>query len=131
MKKKAMIAGIFTIIAGAWGIFSSAWIVVFLFTMFKPFMRQFGGFGYGISEPLFMAMMRNIYISMAVVFCILGALGIAGGIYALKKKLWGLALSGAIASLITFFPCGIVAVIFITTGQEEFTLLADSTKTGP
>ena len=51
----------------------------------------------------------------------LGAvLGIIGGVYALQRKYWGLALAGAIAGSISFFPCGIVAIIFTAMAKPEF-----------
>jgi hypothetical protein len=52
---------------------------------------------------------------------LIGALGIVGGVYAIKKKHWALALAGAIAGTVTFFPCGIPAIIFVSLGKEEFT----------
>jgi hypothetical protein len=47
-------------------------------------------------------------------------LAIVGGAFALKKRHWPLALAGAIAGTITFFPCGIPAIIFVSLGKEEF-----------
>ena len=53
-------------------------------------------------------------------YLVLGALGIAGGIVALKKKAWGLALTGAIAACLTFFPVGIAATVYIGMARPEF-----------
>jgi hypothetical protein len=53
---------------------------------------------------------------------ILGILAIIGGIFALRRKIWGLALAGAIAGTFVFFPCGIPAIIFVSLGKQEFAL---------
>ena len=60
------------------------------------------------------------YAAIGLLFALVGVLGIVGGIFAIKKKRWGLALAGAIAGTVTFFPCGIPAIIFVTLGKPEF-----------
>jgi hypothetical protein len=53
---------------------------------------------------------------------ILGIVAIVGGIYSLRRGVWGLALAGAICSL--FLPhiilLGILAIIFIAMSKREF-----------
>ncbi len=54
----------------------------------------------------------------AIVF---GIIAIVGGIYALKRNVWGLALAGAICALIG--PAGILgilAIVFVIMGKGEF-----------
>ena len=54
----------------------------------------------------------------AIVF---GIIAIIGGIYALRRKIWGLALAGSICALIG--PggiLGILAIIFVVLGKGEF-----------
>jgi hypothetical protein len=41
-------------------------------------------------------------------------------VFAIKRKYWGVALAGAIASIFTFFPCGIAAVVIISMAKPEF-----------
>jgi hypothetical protein len=43
-----------------------------------------------------------------------------GGIYALKRKVWGLALAGCICALIGPWILGIPAIIFVALGKNEF-----------
>ena len=53
---------------------------------------------------------------------IAGILAIAGGIYALRRKRWGLALAGSICalpSLYTWF-LGIIAIILTVRSKREF-----------
>ncbi|MFC1907251.1 hypothetical protein ACFLW8_04115 [Chloroflexota bacterium] len=56
------------------------------------------------------------------VIVIAGILAIVGGIYALRRKMWGLALAGSICttlSLYTFY-LGIIAIIFTAWSKNEF-----------
>jgi hypothetical protein len=39
---------------------------------------------------------------------------------AIKKKAWGLALAGAIASSMSFYYVGIAAVVLVAMAQPEF-----------
>jgi len=53
---------------------------------------------------------------------IAGILALVGGIYALRRKTWGLALAGSICatlSLYTWF-LGIIAIIFTARSKSEF-----------
>jgi hypothetical protein len=52
---------------------------------------------------------------------ILGIIAIVGGAYALRRRVWGLALAGSICAL--FGPwalLGILAIIFVSLGKGEF-----------
>ena len=56
---------------------------------------------------------------------ILGIVAIVGGIYALKRRLWGLALAGAICALLFTIPflgwiLAILAIIFVSLARREF-----------
>jgi hypothetical protein len=54
---------------------------------------------------------------------ILGIVAIVGGIYALRRKIWGLALAGSICALFLFPPLfilGILAIVFVALGKSEF-----------
>ena len=57
-----------------------------------------------------------------VMAIILGAVAITGGIFALRRRIWGMALAGAICAL---FPphvavLGILAIIFVALSKGEF-----------
>ena len=52
---------------------------------------------------------------------VFGIIALIGGVYATKRRIWGLALAGAICALIgPWFILGILAVIFIVMGKSEF-----------
>jgi len=50
---------------------------------------------------------------------IIGIVAITGGIYALRRRAWGLALAGSICSIFIWF-LGIPAIIFAILGKKEF-----------
>jgi len=60
----------------------------------------------GVAAPLFL----------------LGAMAIVGGAYAVRRKVWPMALAGAICAL---FPpqltiLGVLAIVFVVLGKDEF-----------
>ena len=62
----------------------------------------------------------TIVAAIAIPILVLGIISIIGGIYALKRRLWGLALAGSITSLIGPWLLGILAIIFLIMGKSEF-----------
>jgi hypothetical protein len=61
-----------------------------------------------------------ILSALAVPGIILGVLSVIGGIFALKRKHWGWALTGSIANALTATTLGILAIIFVAMGKDEF-----------
>jgi len=62
---------------------------------------------------------------IAVPGIILSIVAIVGGIYAIKRRAWGLALAGAICALLFTVPflgwiLAILAIIFVSLGKSEF-----------
>ena len=59
--------------------------------------------------------------SIAVPFILIAILAIVGGIYALRRKLWGLALAGSIAALLSpSWILGVAAIVFTALSKNEF-----------
>jgi hypothetical protein len=120
MEDNAKVGGILSIVSGSFGVLGSGliilWIWMFNWMLTVP------------QEPMapefpheFFQFFAIIYGAMGLILVLIGALGIVGGAFALKKRNWPLALAGAIAGTITFFPCGIPAIIFVSLGKGEFT----------
>jgi hypothetical protein len=61
-----------------------------------------------------------IIVIAAVYLLIVGVLPIVGGIYALRRKKWGLALAGSIAAIFGPSVMGILATVFIAMSRDEF-----------
>jgi hypothetical protein len=59
---------------------------------------------------------------LAAVLIVLGIVSLVGGIFAVQRRIWGMALAGAICAL---FPppviiLGILAIVFVAMGKGEF-----------
>jgi len=61
-----------------------------------------------------------IVIAFCVPAILLGTVAVVGGIYALRRQIWALALAGAICALPAGLVLGIPAIIFIVRGKAEF-----------
>jgi hypothetical protein len=101
---KPTAAGILCIIAGAIGVITGI-VVATVGSIWGAFLFFFFGVGWlgAIGAPLI----------------ILGIIAIVGGIYALKRRIWGLALAGSICAIIGGI-LGILAIIFVSLGKGEF-----------
>ena len=58
-------------------------------------------------------------IGAPLIIC--GIVAIVGGIFALQKRRWGIALAGSILALFCALPLGIAAIAFVILGKEQFT----------
>ena len=121
MQNNAKTGGILSIVAGALGGILSLIGILFMILIFSIAATDSSYYydGYRYAEGSF-AVIMVIWIVFAVFFVLLGALGVVGGIFAIRRKNWGLALAGAIAGTITFFPIGVPAIIFVALGKGEF-----------
>jgi hypothetical protein len=99
---KPTVAGILALIAGI--------IELITGTVFATGLGFWGGlFGMGWLSAIFAPLI------------IFGIIAIVGGIFALKRRIWGLALAGSIFALIgPWFILGILAIIFVALGKREF-----------
>ncbi len=110
---KPTTAGVLNIITGALGVIWA--ICMFIgYAVVSGACVVPGGIGY---IPEFVP---GIVLGMAIPTLILAILALVGGIYALQRKIWGLALAGSIAAILAFFPLGIPAVIFAAQSRNEF-----------
>ena len=83
---------------------------VFLDEMWNDLDRQ--GMGLGL---------LTFILGITIIFLVvIGILSLLGGIAALKRKNWGLALAGSIASIFGSNIIGILALVFIAMSKDEF-----------
>jgi hypothetical protein len=71
--------------------------------------------------PMTVGGLVGILIALAVFLLVVGIVSVLGGISALQRKRWGLALAGSITSLFGTTILGILAIIFTAISKEEFT----------
>jgi hypothetical protein len=117
---KSKIAGILSIVSGVFGIigFFVLILVAVVIGMSPSLSSDF--VLSGVEQTQAIGLLQAIYVVMGIFSLVFGILGIVGGIFSLRRKIWVLALVGAIVSIFTFFPAGVAAVIYIAMGKHEF-----------
>jgi hypothetical protein len=118
MQNKSQLRCIMSIIAGVFGVLGGIGSIGVIF--FMRFMLTSPEFGSPADSDEILNIMAIVYGIMGAVLLLLGIIGITGGIFALKKRMWGMALAGAICGIITFLPLGIVSTVFISQAHKEF-----------
>ncbi|MFC2024682.1 hypothetical protein ACFLTJ_03845 [Chloroflexota bacterium] len=116
---KPTTAGILTIIAGCLGIGAGALLTLLAIPLgvggaVAGFLGQteiLGGLLGGLAG--FLGVIGAGIIGVGIVALI-------GGIYALRRRVWGFALAGAILATIASTPLGVLAIIFVSMGKKEF-----------
>ena len=108
---KPTIAGILTIVGGAIN------VMLGIYTAFGEIWGTIG------------------YKDIGAIYIVLGIIAVVGGIFALKRRVWGLALAGAICCLVSppfvvgTLPgvlgqlpsvLGILSIVFVSIGKREF-----------
>ena len=99
---KGTMAGILTIIGGICGIAIGALVATLgsAFLWGIPGLELIAGIGAGIIG--------------------IGVVALIAGIFTLRRKSWGFALAGAILALFPIIPLGVLAIIFVAMGKNEF-----------
>jgi hypothetical protein len=128
MQNHAKTSGILSIVSGVFGLLEMIMLIVFTF-----FFRTLIGLDpvSAEMEAQVLGMVIWIYVGAGIFSGILGVIGIIGGVYALKRRYWGWALTAAIAGTLNFFPTGIPAIIFAAMGKTEFETPPESTEASP
>lgn len=127
MTNKHTIAGILSIISGAFGIIGGIGMAAFMVFLFRTIGELPAGRSSAPMPANVIGIIEIVYSAFGVAFALVGVLALIGGIFALKKKRWGFALTGAVAASITFYPAGIVAVILTCLGRQEFQIPVPTT----
>ena len=72
------------------------------------------------------------FSAIGVPLIVFGIIAIIGGVHALRRRTWGLALAGSICALVPFVIPGILAIIFVSQSKSEFesTAMASEELTG-
>jgi hypothetical protein len=105
---EATTAGILAIIAGAIGV------------IFGLVLAVIGGLGGAALGLVGMLPLGGFLAGAFAVPLIFGIVAIVGGVYALKRRIWGLALAGTICAIFAVWFLGIPALIFVILGKGEF-----------
>jgi len=115
---KPIVAGILNIIVGIFNLLGMFVIVLVLV-----------GIGSGILAlstvtnlmPLWLSgIIQSLLIIIAILLAVFSALPLIGGIYAVQRKNWGLALAGSIVAILSSTPLGIASTILVALAKNEF-----------
>ena len=117
---KPMVAGILNIVGGALRILGSIAVLIGIM-FFIPVATSVGpGPVPEMERWLIPGVLETILIIATVFLLIVGIIPIIGGIYALQRKKWGLALAGSIVAIFGSSVMGILATIFTAMSKDEF-----------
>jgi hypothetical protein len=108
---KPTVAGILIIVSGVTGLIAVFGLIIAIIVT--------GGFNISETEqiPTFVpVLLTGIAIPLAVV----SILSLVGGIYAVQRKKWRLALAGSISVIFASIPVGIAATILTALSKDEF-----------
>ncbi|HEY78288.1 MAG TPA: hypothetical protein G4O09_04165 [Dehalococcoidia bacterium] len=114
---KPTVAGVLNIVAGVSSLLGVLGVIVaIIFVGSGPlFWDSFPGLG-----PLTVGFLEGVLVITAVFLAVVGILPLLGGIYAVQRRKWGLALAGSIAAIFGSTPLGIAAVILLALSKDEF-----------
>ena len=110
-----VVTGALSIVTGVFGVFAGVGMIIISVIFW-------GAITISVNTPdeFPFYIIQSVYLVIGIFFLILAILAITGGIFALQKRYWGLTLAGAIASIFTFFPTGIAAIIFAGLSRQDF-----------
>ena len=71
---------------------------------------------------------EGVVLGAGIIMLLMAVLVVLGGIFALQRKLWGWALAGSIAAILSLYftisfmlpVMGIIALIFVGLSRKEF-----------
>jgi hypothetical protein len=109
-----VVSGILSIITGGLSLLAG---IAFALGMVFYLTPQYGFYPDEMQVPVILA-----WVIIFVPLLVLSVLAIIGGIFAIKRRLWGLALAGAICALLTMWawPLGMASIILTALSKSEF-----------
>ena len=113
---KPIAAGVLNIITGVLGVIGA--IGMFIGFSFITNYWNFGGVEFEFE--VFPDFVKNTILDLAIPALIIAILAFVGGISAVQRKKWGLALTGSIAAIFTLFPLGIASTVLTSMAKDEF-----------
>lgn len=108
---KPAIAGYLLVVTGIITILGIVIMTIILWAMSQ-------GMAAGFVEPANIP--AGLILVMGLMLSLPAIVSVIGGIYAVRRRLWGMALAGAICSCFYFNVLGIPALVLIILSKNEF-----------
>ena len=115
-----LVGGILLILAGLLGIFTWASALALDTSMIQGVLPA--------DSPFTVDQLQSILTTCGIIGCVLSVFALTGGIVAVKRKAWGLALVGGILGLFTIGPMfmgsiiSLIGLILIAISKKDFQL---------
>jgi len=117
---KPVVAGVLSLVAGAFFLLGGIAVITTLGTPTAMAVTRYYLYSVGSSAAITPSDITTVIGVAAAVLIVPGVVSALGGVYSLKRSLWGLALAGAIFALFYLPPLGIPAIIFTALARKEF-----------
>ncbi|HHE41428.1 MAG TPA: hypothetical protein ENL12_02135 [Dehalococcoidia bacterium] len=108
----SIIVGVLEAVAGGF-LIASVLLTSGEWELALPLVPRFGDFGVISFDP-------TPVLIAGIVVLVLGILAISGGVSALKRSSFGLAIVGALCAFLPVNILGLLALIFVSLGSSEF-----------
>jgi hypothetical protein len=117
MKKtwKPQVAGVLSIVSGVVGLIGCLGILIAIASFGS--IEHFTGEWYTYWQPINVV---SILWTIEIPVLICSTLALIGGIFAVQRKFWGMALAGSIAAFLPLWPVGLASVILTSLSRDEF-----------
>jgi len=114
-------AGILNIISGTFFLIAGITVLGLLGqpTVAMPW-ASYAMYSMGLSGTPSASFVTAFIITLATMLIVPGITSLLGGIYALKRSLWGLALAGSIFAFFYLPPLGTSAIVLTALSKKEF-----------
>jgi len=73
-----------------------------------------------VTIPGLSGLVGGLIAGIGIVELVFGVVAILGGVFALRRRVWGLALAGSICATFVIWVLGIPAIIFTALARDEF-----------
>ena len=115
---KPISAGILNIISGAFGALS---VIALIIVIVAIDTWKFLVTVTPLEDLPFVASIINaVLITLLVLSIMHTVFPVVGGVFAIKRRKWGWALTGSIIAILVAFPLGVASTIFVAMSKDEF-----------
>ena len=119
--RKPTTVGILNIISGAFFLVGG---ITVLSLLGQPIMAtpwaSYAMYSMGLGGAPSASFVTTFIVILALVLIVPGVVSILGGVYSIKRSVWGLALAGSVSTFLSSVFLGIPAILFIALSRREF-----------